>query len=741
MTKIGVCFMSIGEKYKEITSNSRKNKISYCTRHGYDFIEDESIYDTSKPIPWSKIPLILKYIDKYDYIVWIDADILIMNLTITIESIIEKYQNFDIICGSDWRMINTGFMIMTNSTFCKDFLAYVQTNVYDPHEDKNERYLNWEQGSFINLHDRNYMNCVSHIKVTQPDEMNSYWYNFFPNHFVIHFAGVRGDLLQYLLRDYYPERLDTDTDTSYNSRMEWLSGPVRDYLDEKLKHDKEREMMFIKESQFNYTDLLDQFIIYEYPINKKIRIGNIHDGGYVIPNLQYTKLFSFGVSNDTSFDEQFAEQYNVECHLYDPTINDIPKHHKSLFFQKIGLSSSETTKKINNMDCKVNTLDNLLKDFSDNTMFLKIDIEGDEYDSINVASQDTLNKFMCIVLEIHWLSDRKLSNKIEFLKKMNELFYIIHIHANNHSPVNIIDNLHPLPDVLELTYIRKDLLIDPILSSNIFPTELDNPNHGMLKEIELDFYPFRPFYISLSTIPSRIPRLNEVIDSLVNQTVKPRKIFVNIPKFYDRFQIDYVAPNLSKYDSNVVVLNVVDTDYGPATKFLPIINMIDVHEDDMVIIVDDDILYDKNMCANLIKDSYKNPDSVITTFGITNGEYLFDQSKWVIDRNTQYLEPCGLREKTEGFIDVFEAFKGTLLKKKFFNRDVFDFEDLEFRFCDDVYLSGHVLKNGYTIRTSVYDNKTSFLQNNIDALCDNVELRNKRMTNCAMHFKEKYGIW
>ena len=353
MTKIGVCFMSIGEKYKEITSNSRKNKISYCTRHGYDFIEDESIYDTSKPIPWSKIPLILKYINKYDYIVWIDADILIMNLNITIESIIEKYQNFDIICGSDWRMINTGFMIMTNSTFCKDFLASVQTNVYDPHEDKNERYLNWEQGSFINLHDRNYMNCVSHIKVTQPDEMNSYWYNFFPNHFVIHFAGVRGELLQYLLRDYYPERLDTDTDTSYNSRMEWLSGPVRDYLDEKLKHDKEREMMFIKESQFNYTDLLDQFIIYEYPINKKIRIGNKNDGGYVIPNLEYTKLFSFGVANDTSFDEQFAEQFNVECHLYDPTINDIPKHHKSLFFQKIGLSSSETTKKINNMDCKV----------------------------------------------------------------------------------------------------------------------------------------------------------------------------------------------------------------------------------------------------------------------------------------------------------------------------------------------------------------------------------------------------
>ena len=171
---IGLCFLNIGEKYKQITYWSRQNKISYCNHHGYDFIEDETVYNKDKPIPWTKIPLLLKYIDSYDYLVWIDADILIMNKNIKIEDFIKLYSDRDIICGSDWRMINTGVMIIKSSEFSKKFIAYMEENVYDPNEDKNERYLNWEQGSFINMYDKNYMNCVEHIVVTPPTDMNSY---------------------------------------------------------------------------------------------------------------------------------------------------------------------------------------------------------------------------------------------------------------------------------------------------------------------------------------------------------------------------------------------------------------------------------------------------------------------------------------------------------------------------------------------------------------------------------------
>ena len=157
--------MSIGEDYKRYTKYSRETTISYCKKYNFDFIEDEEVYNKDKPIPWSKLLLLLKYIDNYDYIIWIDADILIMNHDISFEDIIKKYEEYDIVCGSNERMINTGILIVKNTDFTKTFLKMVYENEYNHLEDPNERYQNWEQGSFINLWDKNYLNCQTKIKV------------------------------------------------------------------------------------------------------------------------------------------------------------------------------------------------------------------------------------------------------------------------------------------------------------------------------------------------------------------------------------------------------------------------------------------------------------------------------------------------------------------------------------------------------------------------------------------------
>ena len=42
-------------------------------------------------------------------------------------------------------------------------------------------------------------------------------------------------------------------------------------------------------------------------------------------------------------------------------------------------------------------------------------------------------------------------------------------------------------------------------------------------------------YVSLSTIPQRLKNLNESVKSLLKQTRKPDKIFINIPHKYNRF--------------------------------------------------------------------------------------------------------------------------------------------------------------------------------------------------------------
>ena len=47
-------------------------------------------------------------------------------------------------------------------------------------------------------------------------------------------------------------------------------------------------------------------------------------------------------------------------------------------------------------------------------------------------------------------------------------------------------------------------------------------------------------YISFSTVPPRISKIEPILDSLVNQSVKPDKIFINVPRKYDRFDNELI---------------------------------------------------------------------------------------------------------------------------------------------------------------------------------------------------------
>ena len=258
------------------------------------------------------------------------------------------------------------------------------------------------------------------------------------------------------------------------------------------------------------------------------------------------------------------------------------------------------------------------------------------------------------------------------------------------------------------------------------------------------------YYFSLSSIPSRFEKLPLVIDSLVNQTVKPQKIFINIPVFYSRL-IQYVdfskIPDFSHY-KDIVVVNIVKYDWGPATKLLPLLRndsgnsvISEITDDTPIIIVDDDIVYNPDLSETLLKSSSKYRDSCITVSATVNATYLFDIRVWISNENTQKRSPCGFPYKIEGYVDAFEAFRGTLLKKRFFKSDVFDFPHQEFYYADDIWFSGHIIKNGFTIVTPVYNSYSDYLQVDVDALSADGFVRAGRTKLVATYFKEKYGIW
>jgi len=211
-----VCSLSCGEEYKKIVNYGRLNKINYCKRHNYVFIEDEKYIDQSRDLPWSKIPLLRQYLSQYDYILWLDADTYITNPAISIQDMIEKMGNNLIMYQKDpFIWVNTGFILFKNDTFCHTFLEECY---------KHTDQICWEQGAIDLLYRMNWNGSQSRIKILEHSEgFNQYWHTWNPENFLIHFPGchepeLKTDALDLMMKRFCPYRREEETEEEYRQR-------------------------------------------------------------------------------------------------------------------------------------------------------------------------------------------------------------------------------------------------------------------------------------------------------------------------------------------------------------------------------------------------------------------------------------------------------------------------------------------------------------------------------------------
>ena len=99
-------------------------------------------------------------------------------------------------------------------------------------------------------------------------------------------------------------------------------------------------------------------------------------------------------------------------------------------------------------------------------------------------------------------------------------------------------------------------------------------------------------YVSLSTIPQRLKNLNESVESLLKQTRKPDKIFINIPFKYKRFSETIENNQIPKFDDSIVEVTRCE-DCGPGTKLLGSLSKFE--KNSLVILADDDHVYEDYM--------------------------------------------------------------------------------------------------------------------------------------------------
>lgn len=79
------------------------NRVEYCKKHGYDFINANTFIDHTKPVAWSKLIAVEQLLPNYDYIIYMDMDVVIMNSAITVQSLIASAPpNADFLMTNDW---------------------------------------------------------------------------------------------------------------------------------------------------------------------------------------------------------------------------------------------------------------------------------------------------------------------------------------------------------------------------------------------------------------------------------------------------------------------------------------------------------------------------------------------------------------------------------------------------------------------------------------------------------------
>ena len=231
----------------------------------------------------------------------------------------------------------------------------------------------------------------------------------------------------------------------------------------------------------------------------------------------------------------------------------------------------------------------------------------------------------------------------------------------------------------------------------------------------------RKIIVTLTTIPSRLKNVNNVITSLLKQTVKPDEIVLSLPmKSLREPNINYEISIQQKRffdENNITILRPV-YDYGPATKLLGILERelkseINTETEPLIITVDDDKIYDKNTVMVLVEGWKRHPNSVVSRKGgiIYYGE-INEKMKKILSaikkqkKSTDLLKykekiVSGAEIQNDTCIDIIFGTGGVLYKASYFQHDIFNiinndkpFPKKMFQFIDDVYISSYLsLKN------------------------------------------------
>lgn len=158
---------------------------TYCETHGYTYIRYRELIDPNLIATWNKLIAVQRELSKFDWILWLDADALIVNPKHRIEDVIAPFeQGKEMLFSSDIQGLCAGVFFAKNTPWVREFLSAALVLGETPdcghlHEQQTIKSL---YQIFPNVRDR-----IALI----PDSVIHYPHSEFnPNAFILHYWAI-----------------------------------------------------------------------------------------------------------------------------------------------------------------------------------------------------------------------------------------------------------------------------------------------------------------------------------------------------------------------------------------------------------------------------------------------------------------------------------------------------------------------------------------------------------------------
>ena len=200
--------------------------------------------------------------------------------------------------------------------------------------------------------------------------------------------------------------------------------------------------------------------------------------------------------------------------------------------------------------------------------------------------------------------------------------------------------------------------------------------------------PGRRVIASLTTLPDRIANLEPTIRSLLEQTRPPDEIVLAIPKFSIRQKMEYTVPAYLKEIPRVRILR-CEKDWGPATKFIPVIQeeLAGGRGETLMMVVDDDRIYPKDALEIFLHYHQQMPEAALCFRGALIPRDLV----WFLPK---VFRASQIREVKR--VAVITGAASYLIQPRFFDPALWDYSDAppSAFYMDDIWISAQLDRRG-----------------------------------------------